>query len=107
MGGHTAILAAAAFPDLVARLIVLEATVAGGADPARIGRLLPVLAAAVRRPRPTAAGVPRAATRCPGRGSAHLEPAAGGGLIPPFDADVMQAVMEGVAEPALGAVGDP
>src|ERR1700690_4452358 len=37
MGGHTAILAAAAFPDLVARLVVLEATVAGGVDPARIG----------------------------------------------------------------------
>jgi pimeloyl-ACP methyl ester carboxylesterase len=37
VGGHTAILAAAAFPDLVERLVVLETTVAGGADPGRIG----------------------------------------------------------------------
>jgi pimeloyl-ACP methyl ester carboxylesterase len=37
MGGHTAILAAAAYPELVEQLVVLEATVAGGTDPARIG----------------------------------------------------------------------
>jgi pimeloyl-ACP methyl ester carboxylesterase len=30
---------------------------------------------------------------------AHLEPAPGGGLIPPFQADVMEAIMEGVSEP--------
>jgi pimeloyl-ACP methyl ester carboxylesterase len=37
MGGHTAILAAAHFPELAERLVVLEATVAGGTDPARLG----------------------------------------------------------------------
>jgi pimeloyl-ACP methyl ester carboxylesterase len=37
MGGHTAVLAAAACPDLVERLVVLEATIAGTTDPARIG----------------------------------------------------------------------
>ncbi len=31
--------------------------------------------------------------------AAHLEPTAGGGLVPPFDADVMEAIMTGVAEP--------
>jgi len=31
--------------------------------------------------------------------AAHLEPAEGGGLVPPFDADVMEAIMAGVAEP--------
>jgi pimeloyl-ACP methyl ester carboxylesterase len=29
----------------------------------------------------------------------HLEPHGDGGLVPPFDADVMQAVMEGVSAP--------
>ena len=67
MGGHTAILAAAAFPDLVDRLVVLEATVAGGADPARIGdyfRSWPV-------PFASAAEAEEflGRTRCPGRGS--------------------------------------
>jgi pimeloyl-ACP methyl ester carboxylesterase len=30
---------------------------------------------------------------------AHLEPAPGGGLVPPFHADVMEAIMAGVSEP--------
>jgi pimeloyl-ACP methyl ester carboxylesterase len=29
----------------------------------------------------------------------HLQPQEGGGLVPQFDADVMQRVMEGVSEP--------
>jgi pimeloyl-ACP methyl ester carboxylesterase len=37
MGGHTAVLAAAACPNLVERLVVLEATIAGTTDLARIG----------------------------------------------------------------------
>lgn len=37
MGGHTAILAAAALPELIDRLVVLEATVAGGFDPRPLG----------------------------------------------------------------------
>lgn len=97
MGGHTAILAAAAFPDLVERLVVLEATVAGGADPARIGdyfRSWPVPFASAAE-----------AAEFLGQDAlarswiAHLEPSADGGLVPPFDADVMQQVMEGVAGP--------
>jgi hypothetical protein len=37
MGGHTAILTAASSPELVGRLVPLEATVAGGTDPKRLG----------------------------------------------------------------------
>jgi pimeloyl-ACP methyl ester carboxylesterase len=97
MGGHTAILAASACPELVERLVVLEATVAGGGDPACIGswfRAWPL-------PFPSAA----AALQFLGDDALsrswadHLEPAEGGGLVPPFDADVMEAIMAGVAEP--------
>jgi pimeloyl-ACP methyl ester carboxylesterase len=67
MGGHTAVLAAAAFPDLIARLILLEVTVAGGADPARIGnyfRSWPAQFASLPR-RASSSG----RTRCRSRGS--------------------------------------
>jgi pimeloyl-ACP methyl ester carboxylesterase len=80
MGGHTAILAAAVFPDLVARLILLEATVAGGADPVRIGDNF--------RSWPTAFGSAAEAGEFLGQDAlsqswiAHLEPCAGGGLVP-------------------------
>jgi pimeloyl-ACP methyl ester carboxylesterase len=97
MGGHTAILAAAAFPDLVARLVVLEATVAGGVDPARIGDYFSSW------PTPFASAAEAEAFLGQDALSrswiGHLEPSADGGLVPPFDADVMQAVMEGVSAP--------
>jgi len=97
MGGHTAILAAAGLPDLVARLIVLEATVAGGADAARIGdyfRSWPVPFASVAK-----------AAEFLGQDALarswieHLQESADGGLVPPFDADVMQKTMEAVSAP--------
>lgn len=97
MGGHTAVLAAAAFPGLIARLVVLEATVAGGADPARIGDYFRSW------PAPFASAAEAEAFLGQDALSrswiAHLEPSADGGLVPPFDADVMQAVMTGVAAP--------
>jgi pimeloyl-ACP methyl ester carboxylesterase len=97
MGGHTAILAAAASPELVERLVVLEATVAGGTDPARIGNYF--------RSWPLPFAAADAALEFLGDDAlsrswaAHLEPAEDGGLVPPFDADVMEAIMVGVAEP--------
>ena len=97
MGGHTAILAAARFPDLVARLIVLEATVAGGADPVRIGdyfRSWPLPFASVAE-----AGKFLGQDALARSWTGHLEPLEDGGLVPPFDADVMQRVMEGVSGP--------
>jgi pimeloyl-ACP methyl ester carboxylesterase len=97
MGGHTAILAAAEFPDLVTRLIVLETTVAGGADPARIGdyfRSWPVPFASLAE---AAEFLGQDALARSWAG--HLERSADGGLVPPFDADVMQEVMEGVSGP--------
>lgn len=97
MGGHTAILAAAACPGLVKRLVVLEATVAGGTDPARIGNYfrswpLPFASAAAALEFLGGDALSRS-------WAAHLEAAEGGGLVPPFDADVMEAIMTGVAEP--------
>jgi pimeloyl-ACP methyl ester carboxylesterase len=97
MGGHTAILAAAAFPDLVARLIVLEATVAGGADPARIGDYFRSWPAPFASAAEAEAFLGQDALARSWSG--HLEPSGDGGLVPPFDADVMQAVMEGVSAP--------
>ena len=97
MGGHTAILAAAAFPGLVDRLVVLEATVAGGADPARIGDYF--------RSWPAPFASAAEAEEFLGQDAlsrswiGHLEPSGEGGLVPPFDAGVMQTVMEGVAAP--------
>jgi len=97
MGGHTAILAAAGFPDLVARLVVLEATVAVGADPVRIGdyfRSWPIPFASVVEARQFL-GQDALAESWIG----HLEPLEDGGLVPAFEADVMQRVMEGVSDP--------
>ncbi|MBO0804449.1 MAG: alpha/beta hydrolase [Nocardiopsaceae bacterium] len=97
MGGHTAILAAAGFPELVTRLIVLEATVAGGADPVRIGNYF--------RSWPVPFASAATAEEFLGQGAlarswiGHLEPSRDGGLVPPFDADVMQGAMEGVSAP--------
>jgi pimeloyl-ACP methyl ester carboxylesterase len=97
MGGHTAILAAAALPELVERLIVLEATVAGGTDPARLGnwfRSWPLPFAS------TSDALEFLGDSAMSRSwASHLEPGKDGGLVPPFEADVMQAIMEGVAEP--------
>jgi pimeloyl-ACP methyl ester carboxylesterase len=99
MGGHTAILTAAAHPDLVERLVLLEANAAGGADAARIGNYF--------RSWPLPFASAEAALEFLGDDAlsrswvAHLEPepAAGGGLVPPFEADVMEAIMTGLAEP--------
>lgn len=97
MGGHTAILAAAALPELIDRLVVLEATVAGGFDPRPLGNWfrswpLPFASADAAREFLGDDALSRSWV-------AHLEPAEGGGLVPPFDADVMEAIMAGVAEP--------
>ena len=97
MGGHTAILAAASFPDLIARLIVLEATVEVGADPVRIGdffRTWPIPFASVMEARKFL-GQDALAQSWIG----HLEPLEDGGLVPTFEADVMQEVMEGLSDP--------
>lgn len=97
MGGHTAVLATAACPQLVERLVVLEATVAGATDPARIGNYF--------RSWPLPFASATAALEFLGNDAlsrswaAHLEPAESGGLVPPFDADVMEAIMTGLAEP--------
>jgi hypothetical protein len=74
---------------------VLEATVAGGADPARLGdyfRSWPLPFASRAEAFLGQDALSRSWT-------GHLEPSADGGLVPPFDADVMQAVMEGVTAP--------
>lgn len=97
MGGHTAILAAARFPELVERLIILEATVAGGTDPVPIGdyfRSWPVPFASVAQ-----AGEFLGQDALARSWIGQLEPLEDGSLVPPFDADVMQAVMEGVSDP--------
>jgi pimeloyl-ACP methyl ester carboxylesterase len=97
MGGHTAILAAAALPELVERLVLLEATVAGGTDPARLGHWF--------RSWPLPFASRSEALEYLGDGAMssswadHLEPGKDGGLVPPFEADVMQAIMDGVVEP--------
>lgn len=97
MGGHTAILTAAAHPELVGRLVLLEATVAGGADAKRLGDWfrswpLPFTSAEAARSFLGDDALARSWT-------AHLEPAPAGGLVPPFQADVMEAIMAGVSEP--------
>jgi pimeloyl-ACP methyl ester carboxylesterase len=97
MGGHTTILAAAGLPDLVARLIVLEATVAGGGDPVRIGDYfrswpVPFASAAEAEEFLGQDALSRSWVE-------HLEPLDDGRLVPAFDADVMQKVMEGVSDP--------
>ncbi|MGH3170157.1 MAG: hypothetical protein ACRDN0_30280 [Trebonia sp.] len=95
MGGHTAILTAAWYPELVSRFVVLEAIVAGGDDAERIGnyfRSWPL-------PFPTAGAAREflGDDALSGSWIAHLEPDGDGGLVPPFDADMMQAIMAGHA----------
>lgn len=97
MGGHTAILTAASRPELARRLVLLEATVAGGTDPKRLGDWF--------RSWPLPFASAEAAHGFLGHDAlarswiAHLEPAPEGGLVPPFQADVMEAIMAGVSEP--------
>lgn len=97
MGGQTAILVADAHPRLVERLVLLEANAAGGADAVRIGNYF--------RAWPLPFASAEAALEFLGDDTlsrswvAHLEPAQSGGLVPPFEADVMEAIMMGVAEP--------
>lgn len=94
MGGHTAILATASFPDLVERLIVVEATVAGSRDPVGIGDEF--------RAWPIPFGSVTEAENFLGRDALaqswieQLEPLEDGRLVPAFDADVMQRIMEDV-----------
>lgn len=97
MGGHTAVLATASLPDQVARLVVLEATVAGGGDPVAIGdyfRSWPIPFASV-----VEAGKFLGNDALSQAWIAHLEPLEDGGLAPAFDADVMQGVVEGMSQP--------
>jgi pimeloyl-ACP methyl ester carboxylesterase len=97
MGGHTAILTAASRPELVGRLVSLEATVAGGADAKRLGdwfRSWPLPFASAEAARDFLGDDTLARSWI-----AHLEAAPGGGLVPPFQADVMEAIMAGVSEP--------
>jgi hypothetical protein len=89
--------------ELVERLVVLEATVAGGTDPARLGNCF--------RSWPLPFASPSDALEFLGDSAmarswtGHLEPGKDGGLVPPFEADVMQAITVGVA--AIGTVADP
>lgn len=97
MGGHTATLTAAGFPGLIARLVILEATVAGGADPVRIGDYfrswpVPFTSTAAAREFLGEDALARSWVE-------HLERSADGGLVPQFEPDVMQEVMAGVSEP--------
>jgi pimeloyl-ACP methyl ester carboxylesterase len=97
MGGHTAILAAASHPELVGRLVSLEATVAGGTDPKPLGDWfrswpLPFVSAEAARAFLGDGALARSWIE-------HLEPTPGG-LVPRFDADVMEAIMVGVSEPS-------
>jgi pimeloyl-ACP methyl ester carboxylesterase len=97
MGGHTAILTAASRPELVGQLVSLEATVAGGADAKRLGdwfRSWPLPFASAEAARGFLGDDALARSWI-----AHLEPAPGGGLVPPFHADAMEAIMAGVSEP--------
>ena len=97
MGGHTAILTAASRPELAGRLVSLEATVAGGGDAKRLGdwfRSWPLPFASAEAARGFLGDDALARSWI-----AQLEPAPGGGLVPPFQADVMEAIMAGVSEP--------
>jgi pimeloyl-ACP methyl ester carboxylesterase len=97
MGAHTALLVAAARPDLVRGLVMLEGGVGGATDdyPARLGRYFaswpvpfPDEAAAVEflGPKPITAAWVRDLERRPD------------GLWPRFDADVMEAAIRPVAD---------
>lgn len=97
VGGHTALLTAASRSELVARLVLLETTVAGGTDPKRLGDWF--------RPWPLPFASAEVAHGFLGDDAlarswiTHLEPAPEGGLLPPFQADVMEAIMASVSEP--------
>jgi pimeloyl-ACP methyl ester carboxylesterase len=104
MGGHTAMLVAAWYPELVSRLVMLEAGVGGTAPdddyPARLGRWF------ASWPRPFASraaavsflgGTPTAEAW-----AADLEERADG-FHPRFDADVMEAAIRPVAATARWA----
>lgn len=99
MGAHTAFLTAAARPDLVERVVMLEGHVAGSDDPegaAKVGRFF------ASWPAPFADDV--AARTCLGTEPianawfADLE-VTGDGLAPRFDADIMERTIAAVHEP--------
>ena len=99
MGAHTAMLVAAARPDLVRGLVMLEGGVGGSDDdyPARLGewfRAWPVPFADERAAIDFLGGTPMAVAW------AGDLVAREGGLWPRFDADVMEAVIRGVAATA-------
>jgi pimeloyl-ACP methyl ester carboxylesterase len=99
MGAHTALLVAAARPDLVRRLVMLEGGVGGSADdyPARLGRYFaswPVPFADENAAREFLG--PKTIT---GAWVRDMEPRPDG-LWPRFDPDVMEAAIRGVADVA-------
>ena len=99
MGAHTALLVAAARPDLVRRLVMVEGGVGGSTDdyPARLGRFFaswPVPFADERAA--TEFLGPRAITAAWVRDLERRDD----GLWPRFDADVMEAAIRGVAAEA-------
>jgi pimeloyl-ACP methyl ester carboxylesterase len=110
MGAHTAFLVAAARPDLVDRLVMLEGHVAGSDDPrdaARLGEFfaswpVPFADEAAARAFLGSDAIARAWV-------ADLEPTPDG-LRPRFDADVMRRTIEAVHAPRWaewGSLGPP
>ncbi|NLS08836.1 alpha/beta hydrolase [Nesterenkonia sp. MY13] len=99
MGAHTVFLTAAARPDLVDRLVMLEGHAAGNEDPASVAQIGKFFAAW-----PTPFEDEAAARRylgdetIAGAWIADLEPT-GNGLQPRFDADVMEQVITAVHKP--------
>lgn len=99
MGAHTAFLVAAARPDLVARLVMLEGHVGGSEDPenaARLGRFFaswPLPFADEAAAHAFLGDAPIAAAWI-----ADLEKTPEG-LRPPFDADIMQRTLAAVHAP--------
>ncbi len=99
VGAHTAFLTAAARPDLVSRLVMLEGHAAGSDDPAEAAGLGAFFASW-----PAVFADAAAARAFLGDGVladawiADLEPVPGG-LRPRFDADVMQRILEAVHVP--------
>ena len=99
MGAHTAILAASEHPELVERLVILEGHVSGSDDPLEAQRLgeffasWPLPFPGVEQAREFLGSGP-----LPAAWVADLE-AKEDGLWPPFDADVMQSVIEAVHQP--------
>lgn len=99
MGAHTAFLTAAARPDLVERLVMLEGHVSGSDDPdeaARLGAFFDSWPDTFANPDEARAFLGESALT--EAWISDLEPTSEG-LRPRFDADVMQRTIEAVHEP--------